>query len=223
MTMITLPLSELPRLSAAAMLRTHRNSVLKMARRIRRDGLLNPISVVISGKHFSVIDGKIRLAALQLLRITHRLPRGLSRIPVEITQGGVTAREHPVLVTEAELVRRILRAEEAGESPLAIAKRFACSPEYMLKIRSLDKLHPHIMDYFCEGHVSLDQAAAFATLPNKDAQWRLLQELGPFAHASEVIKAIFDGETVIETADGNVHILPSRKTPPRGPKPRIAA
>lgn len=223
MTIITLPLEALPRPAVSAILKSHRKSVMKMAGRIRKDGLLNPLSIAKSGSHLSIIDGKIRLAALHVLRITKTLPRGLSRIPVEITQGGVTQHDHPALIPEAELVRRILRAEEAGESPLSIAKRFECSPEYMLKIKSLDKLHPQIMDYFTAGHVNLAQSAAFATLPNKDAQWRLLQELGPFAHASEVIKAILDGATVIETADGNIHILPSRNAPDHSSRPRIAA
>ncbi len=210
MTVMTLPLSELPRPNAAGMDDLKRDNVILMAKRIVRDGLLNPISIAKAGSRFAVTDGKVRLSALHMLAKSKKLPRGLSRVPVEITQGGITERDHPVLLTEPELVRRILTAELSGQSSLAVAKRFDCDIEYLLKARTLDKLHPQIFDYFNAGHLSLHQAAAFATLPNIDAQWRLLQELGPFAHASEVIDAILAGETVIETADGEVHILPSR-------------
>lgn len=211
MTVMTLPLSELPRPNAAIMNRSHRHNVLTMAKRIVRDGLLNPIAIAKSGSGFTVTDGKLRLMALHLLDKTKKLPRSLTRVPVEITQGNLSDRDHPILLTEAELVRRILTAEQDGQSPLSVAARFDVSIEYLLKTRSLDKLHSQILAYFNDGHLSLDQAAAFATLPNMDAQWRLLQELGPFAHARDVIAAILSGDTVIETADGNVHILPSRK------------
>jgi len=214
MTVITLPLDKLPRPKIAQMPHSERYSVMRMAKRIKRDGLLNPLDVAKSGSKFAVIDGKIRLAALHALKMTKSLPRGLTRVPVEITQGNIIERDRPALVPEPELVRRILQAELDGQSPLAVAERFDVSIEYLLRIHTLDKLHPQILTYFNDGHLSLEQAAAFATLPNVDAQWRLLQELGPFAHAHEVIAAIIAGDTVIETADGNVHILPSREPGP---------
>ena len=210
MTVMTLPLSKLPRPNAAGMDELKRDNVIFMAKRIVRDGLLNPIEVSKTGSRLAVTDGKVRLAALHVLKTAKSLPRGLNRVPVEVTQGNVVERVRPALLTEAELARRILKAELEGQSSLSVAKRFDVSPEYLLKVHMLDKLHSQILTYFNDGHLSLAQAAAFATLPNVDAQWRLLQELGPFAHASEVIDAILAGETVIETADGEVHILPSR-------------
>ena len=72
---------------------------------------------------------------------------------------------------------------------------------------------------------SIAQARAFASLPNMDSQDQLLLALGPFADAPDILKAIENGETVIEMGDDNIIILPSRdplKTYPAGPD-KIAA
>ena len=58
----------------------------------------------------------------------------------------------------------------------------------------------------------MEQARAFATLPNMDAQDNLLIALGPFANAPDILTAIRQGETVLDIGDDNVLILPSKQT-----------
>lgn len=197
-----------------------------LAKRILTDGLLNPILVRRSGSQMVVVDGLKRLAALKLLKRAGKLPRSLTRVPCIVTDEEVAAPVPampavPILKTDAELARAINAALKSGLSHSAIAERFDCPAVTINYAASLVNLHPQIREYFNSGHIGMDQAAAFAGIENIDAQWRLLQELGPFAHASEVICAILAGQTVVDMPDGNVMIMPSRCTP--SPKQRIAA
>lgn len=195
------------------------NGIHAIAKRILRDGLLNPLIVIPlsgakSGTQFIVVDGVKRLRALKALAKAGRLPRSLTQIPVAIspTPDAVPVSSlRPVLLSDAELSRAIQVAYQEGQTCYAIAERFDCSEAVVSYALSFDNLNPQIRDYFESGHISLEQAAAFASLENPDAQWRLLQELGPFAHAKEVIAAILSGQSVIEIPDGNVMIMPSRR------------
>ncbi|MEE9347040.1 MAG: ParB N-terminal domain-containing protein [Robiginitomaculum sp.] len=199
-----------------------------LAKAIARDGLLSPLTALAVGEgRYAITDGHKRLAALRLLAQTGGLPRSLSQsVPcVIVSESGARLANapHPSLKTDAELAEAIIAAHKAGANRAGLTRRFACAPLCVSYALSLSALHPHIRNYFNAGHLSLEQAAAFATLPNMDAQWRLLQELGPFAHASEVIKAILGGATVIETPDGEVMILPSRAALPMQSARRAAA
>ena len=70
------------------------------------------------------------------------------------------------------------------------------------------------------GTLTIEQARAFATLPNMDTQDNLLIALGPFANAPDILNAIRQGETVIDIGGDNVIILPSR--PPQRAMPMAA-
>lgn len=189
-----------------------------LAKQILTDGLLNPILVRRSGRSLVVVDGSKRLAAMQLLKRAGKLPRSLSRVPCIVSDEAIAAPvpalpSVPMLKTDAELARAINAALKSGQSRSVIAARFDCAPAVIDYAASLNTLHPQIREYFNSGHIGLDQAAAFAGIENIDAQWRLLQELGPFAHANEVIAAILAGQTVVDMPDGNVMIMPSRRLP----------
>ena len=220
MTVSTLPITSLAMhdlsMPCLTRFRRHAKDIHTLAKRILKDGLLNPITVKRKGADYVVVDGGKRLAAIQLLNRAGRLPRSLSRVPCIVADDGIISAvkalpARPVLKSDAELARAINAAVRAGASRSAVAARFDCAAAMIDYAQSLDALHPQICDYFNSGHISLEQAAAFATLECRDSQWRLLQELGPFAHASEVIAAILKGETVVEMPDGNVMIMPSRK------------
>ena len=223
MSVITLPLSQLnssPKYFSKLNVKRH---VLPIARSIAQDGLLNPIRLKKIGQRLKVIDGKKRLIALKLLFKSGKLPRSLVNVPVIISDDEThsaadqPARSlyRPVLLSDAELKEAIVSAHKSGQSEQDIAERFECSLKTVTLALSLNQLHPQIADYFESGHLSLEQAAAFATLPRPEAQWRLLQELGPFAHAETVIAAILKGETVIEMPDGDMMIMPSQHIQPR--------
>lgn len=187
-----------------------KSNILKLAQDISRNGLYHPILIGEKVKRLRVKDGHKRLLALFLLKEKEALPRSLVDVPCTAVPTDIS-NERPSLKTEAELVDEIIAAKDAGQSVLKIARENGCTEAFACQALMLKNLHAQIMEYFRAGHLGLEQAAAFAAMPNKDSQWRLLQELGPFAHASEVIAAMLKGDTVIETPDGNVHILPSRE------------
>ncbi len=196
----------------------HAKDIHSLAKQILRDGLLNPIMVKRHGGKFVVVDGGKRLAAMQLLKRSGRLPRSLFRVPCIVSDSTGSApalSQAPMLKTDAELARAINAARAAGQSPEAIAARFDCAPAVVNYAASTDALHPQIFEYFNSGHINLEQAAAFSGIESQDAQWRLLQELGPFAHAKDVIAAILAGKTVVDMPDGNIMIMPSRRAPVR--------
>ena len=204
-----------------------RADIHRLAKRILRDGLLNPIWVKKSTSGFVVVDGGKRLTAMKLLQRAGRLPRSLSKVPCVITDAPLAQTPNfgrPALKTDAELADAIMTATSHGHSAAQIASRFDCQQQTIDYALSLPRLHAQILDYFQSGHLSLEQAAAFATIENMDSQWRLLQELGPFAHAKDVIAAILAGESVVTMPDGNVMIMPSRIRPaPRPAAIRMAA
>lgn len=78
---------------------------------------------------------------------------------------------------------------------------------------SLRNLHPEVLLHFNKGAVSLEQAAALATIGNMTAQLNLLHQLGPFVSNIEIIAAIKSGATVVELDEGNIIFLPSRGRP----------
>jgi len=218
MTSLTLPITTLsfsdialPKAKLAFV--KSKADIRRLAKRIVRDGLLNPIWVKKSASGFVVVDGSKRLTAMKLLQRAGRLPRSLSRIPCVITEAPLAKTPNfgrPALKTDAELAGAIITASHSGHSAAQIASRYDCQQQTIEYALSLPRLHAQIFDYFQSGHLDLEQAAAFATLENMDSQWRLLQELGPFAHAKDVIAAILAGESVVTMPDGNVMIMPSR-------------
>ena len=88
------------------------------------------------------------------------------------------------------------------------------SKQCIKDLLSIALLSPRLKQAYFGGSLSTEQARAFATLPNMEAQDSLLMALGPFANAPEILSAIKQGDTVLNMGDDNVIILPSRKAPP---------
>ena len=63
---------------------------------------------------------------------------------------------------------------------------------------------------FMKGRLSHEQARAFATFPNPEAQDMLFKQLGVLATDSDILAAIFRGDTVLPI-EGDFLILPSRQ------------
>lgn len=190
--------------------------IVQIAKSISHDGLLNPIAVrptADNSRPFEVIDGGKRLCALGLLERRKKLPRSLQLVPCVTGETAQSAAwQRPQLKSDAEFAALVRQAHTHGTEIKALMARLDCSETSVLHALSLERLHPQIFDYFSSGHLSLEQAAAFATLPHIEAQWALLQQLGPFAHHEAIIASILSGSTVVELPDGECIILPSRSS-----------
>ncbi len=197
--------------------------IQNIADSISKRSLLNPLTVRVSGSKYEIVDGIKRFKAIKALTRKNSLPRTLHKIPclVQRDMAGVSnTPAKPLLLSDSQLAADILTEFDNGMSIHALSEAFYCSADTVMKVLSLKTLHRDIFSCFARDLLSLNQAAAFATIPNKAAQWRLLQQLGPFAKSAEIIDAIEKGETVVTLPDGQTLILPSRGTRPKTRKPK---
>lgn len=211
--------------------------VMQIQASIVKHGLLNPLIVISRGQKLIVVDGKKRLAALRRMRFSGELPRSLVRVPYilvnheegqyEASETNMAAKKlRPMsLLSNQERFEEVARLRRKGYGLMEIASELYVSKSCVKDLLCVALLSPRLRQAYFGGTISIDQARAFASLPNTDAQDQLLIALGPFANAPEILKAIEDGETVIEMADDNVIILPSRRplTPYRAGPDRLAA
>ena len=107
-----------------------------------------------------------------------------------------------------------MELRKRGLSLMEIASTLYVSKQCIKDLLCISRLSPRLRQAFFGGTISTEQALAFSTLPNMEAQDNLLITLGPFANAPDILNAIKGGQTVIDMGDDNVIILPSRpKTP----------
>lgn len=193
----------------------------KLRHSIVENGLLHPLRVTPNRKKFSVLDGKKRLQVLKALSrsTAHSASCGhaLTKIPCiletfESAEGlSPVQPDRPLLLSAPELAHLIL-VQARKNVPLSyIAQRYECEKTMVLDCLTLPSLNKKVLKAFYDGIVTLEQAAALSTIPNPKAQWDLLLQLGPFVSNTTILKAIRDGETVLDLPDGNIIILPSRK------------
>jgi len=189
-------------------------SFVAIKQSIERDGLLNPLIVIKQKGSFIVIDGKKRLLAMRELAKSKKFRRALYKVPciVDCTDEIGSQPERPVLMSGPELAHKIIRSVESGMPRVMVSQRYECSAAVIEDALSLRNLHPEILMCFNNNSLSLEQAAAFATIENLNAQWTLLLQLGPFVSNAEIISAIKSGEAVLDLPCGEVIILPSRNS-----------
>lgn len=181
---------------------------------LERDGLLNPLIVQEQNGRFFVVDGKKRLIALRQLAKQKLYRRALSKVPCIIVEKFDSKQwdwDRPQLMSEYELAHKVIVTSRLGVSEALIAKRFECRIDILRDCLSLRQLHPKLLMQFNNNVISLRQAAAFATIPNIDAQWSLLLQLGPFVSDKDIMDSVRNGETVIKLEEDNIIILPSRQ------------
>jgi len=179
---------------------------------IAQHGLLNPLIVMQRGKKLILVDGKKRLAALRRMRFNGKLPRSLVRVPyILVDQGQKFDLAAMGLLSNRERFEEVQRLRKNGKGLMEIASTLYISKQCVKDLLSVALLSPRLRQAYFGGTISIEQARAFASLPNVDTQDQLLIALGPFADAPEILKAITDGETVLEMEDDNVIILPSRR------------
>lgn len=217
MTIISLPHEALLSKANICFSSAIRNKVEALCQDIVTTGLLNPLIVIRENGRYVIMDGKKRFKAIRKLTRRNMLPRSLCNIPCILIDDATLPADNgpkPLLLSDQELVTGLIHAMNSGSTSCEAANKFQCSPAIVQQAQSLETLHPKLQDAFTSGAINLEQAAAFATLPNPKSQWDLLIQLGPFASDKDIIAAISKGETVIETKTGNVIILPSRAPVP---------
>lgn len=197
------------------------DEIKALAKTICEDGLLHPLLVMRNDIHYIVLDGKKRLEAICYLQKSNKLPRTLMSVPCIVSDRHPANNENvelPFVPSEYDLYTMIMDAYHNGLDHKAISNRFQCSETTVEQALVLEGLHEKIKNIFSKGLLSLEQVSAFATLPNKASQWRLLEEIGPFASHKDIIKAISAGEAVLDLPNGETLILPSRHMPFAKPK-----
>lgn len=221
MTLTYLPLPTLLSGNFRHLNARHFASYKKIANSIVDNGLLNPIAITKkprrtsqtkSKQKWNVIDGRKRLIALNILKIGNNLPRSLVSIPCQEynDEANITQSARPELVSGYELTHHIRRNFTKGYSVSVLAQRYHCSENLINAALSLNGLNPELDQHFRNGVLSFEQVVAFATMPSKDAQKRLLMELGPFVNNSDIIEVITAGATVVNLPSGEALVLPSR-------------
>jgi len=181
---------------------------------IIKDGLLNPLIVRQHGSKFIVVDGKKRLGIIRRLTKLKRLSKAIVKVPCivqEVMSLKPVERRRPLLLTGPELAHKIILDAQNATSPVSIAQRYECDLSVVEDCLSLPGLHPEMLQHFNNRAISLEQAAAFATIENKKAQLDLLHQLGPFVSDVDIIAAIREGATVVELSDDKIIFLPSRR------------
>jgi len=189
---------------------------------IKTQGLFNPLRIRKAKKGFEILDGKKRIQALQYLASKNLLPRSLTKIPClsENEDGNAVVLNDykPFLLSDSQFAERVTQML-SGISRKSIQDQLQCTAQAVMDCQSLSNLHEEIRATFNRDHLSLVQASAFAKIPNPEAQFRLLLELGPFVHSDDIIAAIDKGDTVLSMPDGSVMILPTRSAPRPTRKP----
>lgn len=218
MSVFLLPHAEIsvrPKLSVFTIINPQIRSI---AAHILNTGLLNPIIVRLTSKpgkaatsRYEIVDGFKRFNAILFLKRTGHLPRSLTSIPCITDDMKTVHRAIPIMLSESELSREITRRIALGATKQTLTAQYECTPCVFDQIVSLAFLHPKIKACFDDGHLSLEQAAAFATFPNPEAQWRLMEQLGPFVNSKTILSQLSAQTPFIELPDGDVLILPSRR------------
>lgn len=215
MTVIRVPQNALVLKTSLGFSIPEREQIETLCNKILAFGLLNPLTVMFQKGRYIIVDGKKRFYALRTLLRSNTLPRTLTTIPCLLVSDHPDAPEHrdrPMLLNDQDLVHEILLADRKGATYSEISALLECSEAVISQARSLTGLHEKLLLAFMNNTIDLAQAAALATLPNKQTQLDLLIKLGPFATIPQIIEAIKNGETTLDLPNGDVLILPSRQS-----------
>lgn len=156
---------------------------------ILRFGLLAPLTAVRSGGSLVVVDGRLRLAALRRLAFQGRLPAELREVPFRVasrTEAQAPARR---ALSNAALYNAVLDRFQQGDALDVIAERFQVSRECVRDVLSLSRLDEAVRRSLFEQLIGVSQALAFAAIPERRVQRRVLLKLGPFATPRAIAEA----------------------------------
>lgn len=218
MTLISIPQNALRLKTEFGFHPSQRKAIDDMCEHIACVGLLNPLIVTPEKGRYIILDGKIRFQAIQKLARQKRLPRSLNKVPCLLNDKepmSIHMNGKPLLLSEQDLAHAILCADRKGATYPEISALLDCSEKVITQARSIGRLHAKLKLAFINTTITLAQAAALSTIPNPQAQWDLMIQLGPFASEPKIIAAIAKGETVLGLPNGDMLILPSRAYKPK--------
>ena len=181
---------------------------------IIEDGLLNPLVCKQKKEKFVVIDGKKRLAAMRRINKAKLLPKSIAKVPCIIHHDETFKSlepSRPLLLTEQELVHRIITAKQSSMPLIDIALKFECDLSIVEQAISLSRVHPEIIRHFNNKIISLKQTAAFSNLEDMEVQLDILNQVGPFVSETNIIKAIRSSARQRTATYDNVVIFPPQK------------
>lgn len=185
--------------------------VKRLERSIRHHGLLSPLVVSKNRNRYLVIEGAKRLAALRRLKFNGKLPRDLKRIPYVLIDQSRGAHADLSLLSNREKYEKVQSLRRGGLSLREISTAIFTPKKTVSDILNVSKLSARLKQAYFGDAITLDQVAAFSTIPNPAAQDALLLKLGPFAQETEILSHITAGDTVLALGEDNIIILPSRK------------
>ncbi len=189
-------------------------AVKQVQESIKAHGLMRPLTVMRRGKHLIIVDGKKRLAALRRLRFAGELPRSLANVPYIFTdEPQFRSNDRHNLLSNREQFENVMTRRRQGKALMEIAGELYMSKQCVKDLLCVARLSSRLRNAFFGGTISVAQARAFATLPQQDTQDQLLIALGPFAQEPDILKAIEQGETVIDMGEDNLIVLPTRHVP----------
>ncbi len=190
------------------------DDVKKLQTSIIRTGLKTPLIVAKDKDRLVVVDGRKRLMALRRLRFDGTLPAHLQRIPYILVDQDYQRATDLQKTPPVELYNDIKSLLSRGASLSEAALKLGQPKHHIKSYLKIEALSPYLKRLFLGGALSLDQALAFATIPNLNAQDALFIQLGPLAQDADILTSIKNGETVLLLPDGDAMILPSRKPSP---------
>ena len=187
-----------------------------LAASIDSHGLLSPLLVSVRAGRHVVVDGRKRLLALRQLAFAGRLGRLGEGVPFVEVDDSVSLEPGLGCLAPAERADAVAALRRDGLAEGAIAARLDVAAEVVEGLLSLERVSDRIRNLFFSGHLSETQVGAFATLGGPAAQNRLLDRLGPFVDAPDILEAIQAGERVLHLGDSedDAVILPSAAPEP---------
>lgn len=157
---------------------------------IARFGLLTPIVAVRSAGRLVVVDGRKRLAAIRRLAFQGRLPRSLVRVPY-LVAGDLAPDERraPAVVCNRELYAAVLERFQGGQALDGIAADFHVSRQCVRDVLSLARLDEAVRRSFFERLIEFGAVRAYAAIPDRGVQRRVLRQVGPFGTPRQIAAA----------------------------------
>ena len=188
--------------------------VKQIERSIQKYGLMSPLIVSQAEGSLIVADGKKRLAAIRRMMFAGTLPRSLNTIPyIYLEETGRIDFHTSGVLSAYDMYESVMRLKSDGQEIDVIAETLYLCRRTVVDIISLSHLASPLRKAFFNRALSFDQAKAYATLPDEDAQIAILTALGPFAEPKAILNAVQDArfETVIHQvslSEDNVVTLP---------------
>ena len=155
--------------------------VEELSRSIQAAGLLCPLHVQkTKGETYSLVAGELRLAALDLL--------GRTQAPcLELDE---TERRNDLIMGLVENVDRFpLDPLERAKAFAETIRRYECTHQQLAdclgkdrsyvshQLRLLDKIHPTVLDYLCQGKITSGHAFVLMRLKDLEAQLPVAREI----------------------------------------------